>query len=415
MEQTRRRSDPRRFYEAAWPDMFVSLQTAYAELTRAQFELERRAAEIEAGRDLFLEVIESMSEAWFLMDRTGRVLRVNPAAGALLECEATALVGRLFTEIRGSDAIPATPWQLLERAPSGRLPLFDVEISTQAGRLVPISISVGLVRDRRGKVIGMQVVARDITERKQAEAALSRQARELARSNAELEQFAYVASHDLQEPLCMMASFAQLLAKRYKDKLDPDADEFIDYIVEGATRMQRLINDLLSYSRVGRRGRDFAPTDCAAVVGTARANLRAAIEESGAVVVTDPLPVIMADETQLLQLFQNLLGNAITFRGDTAVVIQIGATRRGNDWVFWVRDNGIGIEPQYAERIFLIFQRLHGRGQYPGTGIGLAIAKKIVERHRGRIWVESEPGKGSTFYFTIPAEDSHSSGQRGGQ
>jgi two-component system, chemotaxis family, sensor kinase Cph1 len=230
-----------------------------------------------------------------------------------------------------------------------------------------------------------------------------------------LEQFAYVASHDLQEPLRMMASFAQLLAKRYKDKLDPDADEFIDHIVEGATRIRRLINDLLSYSRVGRRGRDFAPTDCAAVVGTARANLRAALEESGAVVVTDPLPVIMDDETQLLQLFQNLLGNAIKFRGDTAVVIQIGATRRGNDWVFWVRDNGIGIEPQYAERIFLIFQRLHGRGQYPGTGIGLAIAKKIVERHRGRIWVESEPGKGSTFYFTIPAEDSHSYGQRGGQ
>jgi PAS domain S-box-containing protein len=168
MEQTRRRSDPRRFYEAAWPDMFVSLQTAYAELTRAQVELERRAAEIEAGRDLFLEVIESMSEAWFLMDRTGRVLRVNPAAGALLECEASALVGRPFTEIRGSDAIPATPWQLLERAPGGRLPLFDVEISTQAGRLVPISISVGLVRDRRGKVIGMQVAARDITERKRA-------------------------------------------------------------------------------------------------------------------------------------------------------------------------------------------------------------------------------------------------------
>jgi PAS domain S-box-containing protein len=385
--------------------MFVSLQTAYAELTSAQFELERRTAEIEAGRDLFLEVIESMSEAWFLIDRTGRVQRVNSAAAALLECEETELVGRRFAEIRGSDAIPATPWQLLERAPSGRLAHFDVEIFTRAGRQVPISISVGLVRDQRGKVIGMQVMARDITERKEAEAALARHAPELARSNAELEQFAYIASHDLQEPLRMMASFAQLLARRYKDQLDADADEFIGYITEGAVRMQRLINDLLSYSRVGTRGRDFLPTDCAEVVGTVCANLRAAIEESGAVVITDPLPVVMADDTQLVQLFQNLLSNAIKFRGEKPVLVYVGAEHRGNDWRFWVRDNGIGIEAQYVERIFLIFQRLHGRGQYPGTGIGLAIAKKIVERHGGRIWVESEARKGSTFYFTLPARE----------
>lgn len=407
MEQTLRQSAPQQFQEAAWPDMLVSLQTAYAELTRAQFELERRAADIEAGRDLFLEVIASMSEAWFLMDRTGRVLRVNPAAAALLECEETALVGRPFAEICGSQAIPATPWQLLERAPSGRLPLFDVAISTQAGRPVPMSISVGLVRDRRGKVIGMQVVASDISERKQAEAALARQAQELARSNAELEQFAYVASHDLQEPLRMMGSFAQLLAKRYQDKLHADADEFIGYIVEGADRMQRLINDLLNYSRVARRGKDFAPTDCSAVVGTACANLRAAIEESGATVIAAPLPVVMGDETQLVQLFQNLLGNAIKFRRDQPVLVHIGAERREHDWLFWVRDNGIGIEPQYVERIFLIFRRLHGRDQYPGTGIGLAVVKKIVERHSGRIWVESAPGKGSTFYFTLPAGEPH--------
>jgi light-regulated signal transduction histidine kinase (bacteriophytochrome) len=169
--------------------------------------------------------------------------------------------------------------------------------------------------------------------------------------------------------------------------------------------MQRLINDLLSYARIGRRARDFAPTDCGAVLRTVCANLRAAIEESGAVVITDPLPTVMADETQLVQLFQNLLGNAIKFRGDKPVLIYVGAERRGNDWLFRLRDNGIGIEPQYVERIFLIFQRLHGRSQYPGTGIGLAIAKKIVERHAGRIWVESEPGKGSTFYFTLPARE----------
>jgi two-component system, chemotaxis family, sensor kinase Cph1 len=405
MEQTQRQSTPQEVYQAAWPDMFASLQTAYADLTRAQFELERRTAEIEAGRDLFLEVIESMSEAWLLMDRVGRVQRVNPAAAALLECEEAELIGRSLAEICGSDAIPATPWHLLDRAPSGRLSHFDVEITTQAGRPVPVSISVGLVRDRRGKVIGMQAVANDITQRKQAEAALTRQAEELARSNTELQQFAYVASHDLQEPLRMMASFVQLLAKRYKGQLDADADEFIDYIVDGAARMQRLINDLLNYSRVGSRGKDFAPTDCAAVLRTVCANLRAAIEESGAVVITDPLPTVIADETQLVQLFQNLLSNAIKFRGDKPARIYIGAERRANEWLFRLRDNGIGIEPQYVERIFLIFQRLHGRSRYPGTGIGLAIAKKIVERHAGRIWVESELGKGSTFYFTLPARE----------
>jgi light-regulated signal transduction histidine kinase (bacteriophytochrome) len=202
-----------------------------------------------------------------------------------------------------------------------------------------------------------------------------------------------------------MASFAQLLAKGYKAQLDADADEFIDYIVDGAARKQQLINDLLSYARVGSRGKDFAPTDCAAVLRTVCANLRAAIEESGAVIVPDLLPTVMADETQLVQLFQNLLGNAIKFRGDKPVLISIGAERRGDDWLFRLRDNGIGIEPQYVERIFLIFQRLHGRSRYPGTDVGLAIAKKIVERHAGRIWVESEPGKGNTFCFTLPAKE----------
>jgi PAS domain S-box-containing protein len=395
------------FPKAIWPDMFVNLQTAYAELTRAQFELERRTAEVEAGRELFLRVIESMSEALFLTDRTGVVVRVNAAAGTLLDCDAAELIGRPFVDICGSTAIPTTPWQLLERAPGGTLPHFDVEIRTQAGRLIPVSISVGLVRDRRGKITGMQAVARDITERKQAEDALAQRAQELARSNAELEQFAYVASHDLQEPLRMMASFARLLEKRHRGQLDADADEFIAYIVDGATRMQRLIGDLLAYSRVGRRGKEFAPTDCTAVVEAACANLRAAIEESGAAVACGPLPTVIADDVQLVQFFQNLIGNAIKFRGDRPIQVRVGAERWGHEWRFWVRDNGIGIEPQHRERIFLIFQRLHGRAQYPGTGIGLAICQRIVERHGGRIWVESEPGQGSTFYFTLPADKEH--------
>ncbi len=258
------------------------------------------------------------------------------------------------------------------------------------------------LRDKDGKTIGTFGVSRDVTDRKLAEDELKRTAAELARSNAELEQFAYVASHDLQEPLRMVASYTQLLAKRYQGKLDPDGDDFVAFVVDGATRMQTLINDLLTYSRVGTRGKAFEPADCETMLRRALANLQIAIEETGAAVTHDNLPTVMADEMQLCQLLQNVIGNAIKFHGEQPPWVHVSAKKEGNDWLFSVRDNGIGIDPAYFERIFIIFQRLHNRGEYAGTGIGLAICKKIVERHGGRIWVESEPGKGSTFYFTIP-------------
>ena len=282
---------------------------------------------------------------------------------------------------------------------------FDTEYRTvwPDGSLHWIAARGRVYRSAAGKPQSMVGVCWDVTRRKAAEEELKEVTKSLARSNTDLQQFAYVASHDLQEPLRMVTSFLQLLSQRYQGRLDPDADEFIGFAVDGARRMHVLINDLLMYSRVGTQTKATEMFETAAALAAAVANLRVAIAEAGATVTHGPLPRVRGDLVQWVQLLQNLVGNAVKFRGAVPPVVRVEAERFGEMWRFAVRDNGIGIEPQFHRRLFVIFQRLHSRQEFSGNGIGLAVCARIIERHGGRIWVESELGKGSTFYFTVPA------------
>jgi len=242
----------------------------------------------------------------------------------------------------------------------------------------------------------------DITERKKVKENIRILMEDLKRSNLELEQFAYIASHDLQEPLRMVSGFANLLEKRYRESLDKDAHDFIDFIIDGASRMHDLINDLLTFSRIGTQGILFKPTDMNVVLEATLNNVRISAIETNAIITNDPLPVIIADESQMVQLLQNLISNAIKFHGPVPPKIHISGEIKKNEWIFTIKDNGIGIDSKNFERIFVIFQRLHKKGEYSGTGIGLTVCKKIIQRHGGKIWVESELKKGSIFHFSIP-------------
>ena len=355
----------------------------------------------------FSSMVEAVRDyAIIILERDGRIASWNKGAERIKGYRAEEIVGQHFSRFYPpADIANQKPERELQVAASeGRFEDEDWRIRKDGSRFWA-NVVVTALRDASGSVNGFVKITRDLTARKDAENELKRYAEELKRSNQELEHFAYVASHDLQEPLRTVSSFSQLLARRYEGKLDAEADEFIAFIVEGAMRMQTLINDLLAFSRIGTRGDPLAPVDCGEIFQAAKENLEVAIAESGAVITNDPLPALVGDQTQLAQLFQNLFSNAIKFRRpEEAPRIHVSAVWQDGAWQFSVRDNGIGIATQYFERIFVIFQRLHGREEYSGTGIGLAICKKIVERHGGRIWVESEPGTGSTFYFTIPDE-----------
>lgn len=353
----------------------------------------------------FRAIAESANDCFFITTGKENFTFVNKRAAEMTGYSISELLKLTMKDILHPDESNKVIERYRKRIEGKPVPTqYETIIVHKNGKSIPIELSATKIV-WKGLPADLAIV-RDISERKESEENFKKIMEDLKRSNAELEQFAYVASHDLQEPLRMVASFTQLLARRYKDKLDNDANDFINFAVDGATRMQNLINDLLTFSRVGTRSKPFTPTDTNIILKTVLNNLRTQIDETKANISYDPLPVIMADDSQMIQLFQNLISNAIKFhRENVNPEIHMSAEVKKDEWVFYVRDNGIGIDNKFFDRIFIIFQRLHKKDEYGGTGIGLAMCKKIVQRHDGKIWVESEPGKGSTFYFSIPKKE----------
>jgi len=351
--------------------------------------------------DLYSHVFERNIEAMLITGADGVIIHTNAAASKISGFPHQELVEQhisLFDTPR-NDALLCDMEKRLISTGTWKGELW---YRRKSGEDFPAWQQISSVTDESGQLTHYIVEFSDITEYRESQDELARRTQELARSNEELEQFAYVASHDLQEPLRMVASYTQLLARRYEGKLGEDADEFIHFAVDGATRMQTLINDLLSYSRVGTHTKPFAVTEMADIVSRVKSSISIMLDECGAEVIYSSLPALPVDASQVAQLFQNLIANAIKFRGETPPKVWISATPGPREWTFEVRDNGIGITQEFAERIFIIFQRLHTKEEYPGTGIGLAVCKKIVERHGGRIWVEPAAPPGATLRFTLP-------------
>jgi PAS domain S-box-containing protein len=356
-------------------------------------------------------LLEAAPDAMLVVDQDGEIVLLNVQAekqfgyrrDELLGQQVKNIIPEGFAERLIADALRPAADALAQQIGTG------IELSGRRknGSEFPIELMLSPLENAQGMLVTAAI--RDITTRKKAEAHLLLKVDELNRSNEELGQFAYVASHDLQEPLRMVASYTQLLSSRYKGKLDSDADEFIAFAVDGASRMQRLIQDLLAYSRVGSKKQQLIDVSSEEALQRAVINLRGAIEESGALVTHDPLPTVLADEMQLIQLFQNLIGNGIKYQSPGVPRVHISAARNGgHKWIFSVKDNGMGIDSQYFEKIFGMFQRLHKREEFAGTGIGLAICKKIVERHDGTLSVASQPGQGSTFSFALAGIEARS-------
>ena len=384
------------------------LVTAAIRDISARKEAEKHLAQME-GR--YRGLLEAAPDAMVVVNHSGEIVLLNVQAekkfgyrrDELLGQKMTNIIQEGFAERLIADALRSAEDALAQQIGSG----IELTGRRKDGSDFPIEIMLSPLESAEGILVTAAV--RDITTRKKGEADLLNKVEELNRSNEELGQFAYIASHDLQEPLRMVASYTQLLSRRYKGKLDADADDFIAFAVDGASRMQRLIQDLLAFSRVGTKGQELLDTSSEEALKQALVNLRGAIADSGALVTHDPLPAVMADEMQLTQLFQNLVGNAIKYQKPGIPKVHVSAAKNGGQkWMFSVKDNGLGIDPQYFERIFGMFQRLHKREEFAGTGIGLAICKKIVERHGGGISVESQPGEGSTFRFALAESEKES-------
>jgi PAS domain S-box-containing protein len=379
----------------------AELSAANARLAEDLDAIRNAEEALQSSETRYRRLFETAKDGILVLDEeAGVITDVNPALTEMLGYSRHDLIGREPWVIFPLDEMDVNMETFRQLLSAGSVRREDLPLEKKDGRRISVEFVSNVYLSSDRKVI--QCNLRDITERKRHGEERRKLTEDLLRSNEELQHFAYVASHDLQEPLRMISSYLQLLARRYKGRLDTDADEFIDYAVDGAKRMQNMIVALLSYARVGTHGGELKEVDAGAALGAALDNLKLAVEDSGAQVTHDPLPTVPADESQLTQLFQNLISNSLKFRGTGPPIIHVSARRDGGYWVFSVKDNGIGIDTEYGERIFRIFQRLHGKGDYPGTGIGLSICKKIVERHGGRIWIESAPGEGATFYFTLP-------------
>ncbi len=338
--------------------------------------------------------------------------QINTGITTFVNAKMEELLGYSREELLGTDGLFLIDKNELEIAHKqiedrkrGIKQEYERKFIQKNGKEIWTIVSATPLQDNNGNHIGNLSMITNITKRKKREKELELTMNELKRSNQELERFAYVSSHDLQEPLRMVTLYSQLLERRYKDSLDSDADDFIDYIVENAKRMKHLIDDLLEYSRVASQAKEFGNVNLEKIIEVVLTNLSVSIAENNVKVTHEPLPTVFVDENQILQVFQNLITNAIKFRGVKPPEINVSAQKGEKEWTFGVSDNGIGIKPEHQKQIFEVFKRLHTREEYPGTGIGLSIVQKIIKHHGGRIWVESEPGNGSTFYFTLPVKN----------
>lgn len=398
MECLAERPDGSRFWFTAYPAI---LRDAEGKITGGinllvditNRKIAQRIAERESR--LLSAIVDSSDDAIVSKDLNGTITSWNKSAERLFGYTAEEIVGKPVTLLIPADRQDEEP-RIIARLKAGeRVDHFETLRRRKDGTLLDISLTISPVRDERGQIVGASKIARDITQRKRAES-------EIRRANHDLEQFAFSASHDLQEPLRSVKIYSELLARRYGGKLDGEALEFLGYMQAGATRMELLVSDLLSYTQVSKQEKCTDSVDANAALTTVLSGMSGSILESGARITSDPLPTVQMHAMQLQQLFQNLIGNAIKYRSPIRTPeIHIAATHRGEGWTFSVTDNGIGIAPEYKEKVFGLFKRLHSSDEYAGTGIGLAICQRIVEQYDGRIWVESEPDRGSSFHFTI--------------